>query len=122
LLKGEALRSLLTDPGSAWEDVYDRAGDQIGKHWQALAAPADPAGDLFLAERRSRWAVAFAAPPEPEPAVANRRLRWQGVLVGLARRTFLDHWYAESGEPYYRPAANAFLDDANKLVPAPAAG
>ncbi len=122
LLRAEALRSLLTDPGTAWEDVFDRAGDQIGKHWQALAAAAASAGDRAAAERCSRWAVAFAAPPDPEPATANRRLRWQRVLVGLAGRTFYDHWYAEGGEPYYRTAANAFLDDADKLVPAPADG
>jgi len=40
------------------------------------------------------------------------------VLVGLARRTALDHWYAENGDAYYRRAAERFLTDAAELVPA----
>jgi hypothetical protein len=122
LLKADGLRTLFAAPSGAWEDTYNTAGEQIGRHWRALAEPAKTAEDAVTAERRSRWTVAFAAPPtaDLEPATANRQRRWQQLLVDLARRTCLDHWYAENGQPYYRPAARKFLEDADKLAAAPA--
>src|SRR5439155_5728888 len=67
LPKADAIRDRLTDLGGSWEDAVNRAGDQIGRHWQALA---DPGAD----EARSRYAVAFA-PPGEDPALRQRRLR-----------------------------------------------
>src|SRR5204863_7936134 len=40
----------------------------------------------------------------------------------LPRPPGRDHWYAETGDAYYRQAARNFLTDAEALVPPPADG
>ncbi len=102
------LRSLVADwPVQGWEAAAARLGERLARYWQALAA-ADT-------ERLSRYAVAFAVPATPEPATVERAKRWQALLVDLARRTAIDHWYAENGDAYFRDSAKRTLDDAARL-------
>jgi hypothetical protein len=112
----EVIRGLLAADGGREGDL-NRAGDLVARRWQALAKAAEN-GNPAVAERPSRSAVAFAPPDGPDPALLLRRQRWQQVLVGLARRTALDHWYAENGDAYFRRAAERFLTDAAELVAA----
>jgi hypothetical protein len=125
LLDQSALRSKLIDlPRDAWADSVTAGGAQVGRHWQALAA-GGPADDPAAAERRSRLAVAFAAPDGVERAESNRWRNWRPLLVGLARRTGLDHWYGENprdDRPYYRLVALRYLEDAKRLAGKAAAG
>jgi hypothetical protein len=59
---------------------------------------------------------------DPYPVTeAARRLRLHDLLLSQARRTILDHWYAEpqsTSVTYYEPAANDYLKVAQALVEA----
>jgi hypothetical protein len=38
------------------------------------------------------------------------------LLLWLARRTYQDHWYDENNQPYYRAAANLYVEGAHGLI------
>jgi hypothetical protein len=134
LLAADALQAELTKlPQDNWQPQVTVVGDQIGRHWQLLAAaregeaPAEPGAPAAgqeprppdtVAESRSRWAVAFRPADGPEPATVNRQKRWQALLVGLALRTARDHWYSSEPRPdqYFREAANLYLGDAKRAA------
>ncbi len=54
-----------------------------------------------------------------KPAVLFRRLRMHDLMVFLAQRTIDGHWFDvdPSSEPYFRRAASAYLNDAQRLYP-----
>lgn len=111
------LRSLVANfPATGWENSAHRAGEQLATAWKSLLATN---ADLDKAEQASRTAIAFSAMPPPEPATINRLRRWQSLLADLARRTALDRWSSEAGEPFFRLAARKYLNDATALVERP---
>lgn len=68
------------------------------------------------AELFSRLAVPFTESPNPEPATVSALRRWRALLAAQARRIALDHWYNESGLPYFtNEIAPKFLADAQRI-------
>jgi hypothetical protein len=113
------LRTLVSNfPATGWESSAMRAGDQLAAAWKNLLATNE---DMDKAEQASRLAIAFSAMPPPEPASVNRLRRWQSMLADMARRTAIDRWSSEAGEPYFRLAARRYLNDAKSLVDRPIA-
>ena len=63
---------------------------------------------------------ARAEADESREATAKYRERLaHNVLIWLADRTWLDHWYGEEPKstPYYKIAGGKYIDDAERLVP-----
>jgi hypothetical protein len=137
LFGAEALQTELAKlPADNWQPAADMIGDQIGRHWQALAGEpgasatgvspspvADAPGSPNRAEFRSRFAIAFGPTEGAEPATVNRQKRWQALLVGMALRTARDHWYEVDKRPkeYFRAAAGLYLEDSTRCAVAGAA-
>lgn len=92
------------------------------------AGLSQAANELRTAERRARALDGAAA----EQVVQNpfdeaRRLRTHDMLLTLAERTRLDHWWSAenpepNAEPYYRQAALDFVQDAETLLKSGEAG
>ncbi|HEY2783832.1 MAG TPA: hypothetical protein VGJ05_02555 [Fimbriiglobus sp.] len=120
-----------------WEKEALRLGRSLREKYRDLADkarfPAPPSTTEEVAaskatdreqardssERASRLAIPFARPAEEdfEPAAENRKARWQSVLEALALQAATDHWYDETGKPYFKNAAEAFLKDAARVRP-----
>jgi len=119
-----------------WWNGLAAAGSLIGQRWQQMAPVIDGLTDerssiagsrsfenqLTQADRLSRL-IDGAVPQLEEPALeASFRLRHARVrdlLLAMAGRTRLDHWYDENPKeaPYYRVAGSGFVSDASKLSP-----
>jgi hypothetical protein len=113
-------------------DALRGVGDATGRRWLALpetidrrcaeaeANPDRAAEALRQAERLARQ-LDGAAILATRPAEGARRWRVQSLLVWLAQRTWLDHWFGEKDKaddkPYYVTAGGAYLTDARDLVP-----
>jgi len=125
LQKSDAIESLVVKletlpatEAAKWGDLASEVGTALGGHYQKLGQEL-PKGTKDLnpqAERFSRMAVAIDSDTTLEPAAVNHRLRWRDLLIGLAERTVLDHWYDEGKNPYFADAADAYLKDADKAV------
>ncbi len=106
----------------------------IGKRWLALVPQIDRLADekngiakfaefqerLVKADRLGRVVDAGAPPVDgTEPTVRLRKTRVHDVLLAMAGRAWLDHWYAEDPKetPYYQFAGSRFIGDASKLIP-----
>lgn len=64
----------------------------------------------------------FEEPTKPATVSRNlRSLRMHDLLVSQAKRTRMDHWFAEDGQPFYKPAAIKYLNSARGLAEANAA-
>jgi hypothetical protein len=119
-----------------WSKDMVEAGTLIGQRWRQLAPEIDKlaearssaSGDLLAyeagvarAERLSRL-VDGAAPglgeSDVEPAARGREARVHDLLVWMAERSRLDHWFGEDGKkPYYQVVGAGYLDDAGTLLP-----
>jgi hypothetical protein len=120
----------------AWRKELAEAGDAIGQRWRGMARVIDDLKNeekgvtdfrafedrLTKADRLGRQ-IDGAAPPLEENAVeAPARLRHARVhdlLLALAERARLDHWYDEDPKetPYYRVVGSRFVKDALYLFP-----
>ena len=119
----------------SWEKPIAEAADLIGQRWRQMAPVIDDLRNeengikdftafeeqLTKADRLGRM-IDGAAPPLDEShvdaTVRLRQARVHDLLLALAQRTWLDHWYGEDAKenPYYRIAGSAFVSDASKLV------
>jgi hypothetical protein len=107
-----------------------RAGEEVGLHWRRLAAavrkraedarragPEKAAENLLAAERLARQMDGASASLVPgNPVQEARKVRVHDLLLWLARRTYQDHWYDENNQPYYRAAAELYLNGARDLI------
>ena len=120
---------------SWWKEIAV-AGDAIGGRWQRIEPEI---ASLTDDDSRSRELPVFqdrlkragrlgriidgGAPSlpesEPEAAALERQTRVHDLLVWLARRNWLDHWYDEDPKavkPFYRTVGLRLASDAAKLV------
>ncbi len=111
-----------------WWQTVAKAGRAVGVAWsqapqiadgksRAVAKADEQKGIPLLAEAESlsRLLPGYAAlTVVAEPAEAAHRARLRELLQWQAQRTWEDHWYAERPDaaPYYRVAADAYLNDA----------
>ena len=114
------LETISAVDAEGWSKIAQTTGTSLSAHYKKLGEPPPPATKEpnAIAERASRVAVAIDTDGGFEPAAANHRLRWRDLLVGLATRTVLDHWYDEapSPRPYFKDAATRYLNDAATKV------
>jgi hypothetical protein len=116
------------DEGEKSADGLLQAGEEIGLRWRRMpevvekrtqdarrARPELAAADLLVAERLARQ-LDGAFVLADNPVQEARKLRAHELLLWLARRTYLDHWYDENNQPYYRAAANLYVEGAQSLV------
>ena len=99
--------------GSAWRQVTQATHEK----YVAGEKADQQQGTRLLAdaESLSRLIPGYSGlPTVDEPAEAACQARLKRLLQWQAQRTYDDHWYAErpDTEPYYRSAANAYLNDA----------
>jgi hypothetical protein len=116
-----------------WSAELAETGESIGKRWLELTPEIDRLASeekgislfpnfqerLTKADRLGRLADAQAPPVEGiEPTGRLRETQVHDVLLAMARRAWLDHWYAEDpkAKPYFLVAGSRFIDDASKLV------
>jgi hypothetical protein len=124
------------ETGETWHHEMAAAGDLVGQRWRQMPVEiarltSEEEGISQFAEFEQRLVVADglarqidgAAPPVEEPAIEGtrrlRQVRVHRLLLAMAERARLDHWYGEKPRetPYFRVAGTAFLDDAAQLVP-----
>jgi hypothetical protein len=114
-----------------WWQTVARAGHAIGEAWsrapratdkksKAVAKADRRKGSRLLveAESLSRLLPGYCdLTVVAEPAGVATRARLKELLEWQAQRTYDDHWYTErpKAEPYYRVAADAYLNDASVL-------
>jgi len=131
-----ALESEERSAGEPWRQELTDAGDLIGQRWRQM----DPLigsltsekngltnfGDfqerLTRADRLGRQLDQGAPPLEEsarEAAARLREARVHNLLLEMAKRTRLDHWYDEEPKdhPYYQVVGSKFLTDAENLFP-----
>ena len=137
----ERLSALATqsDEANPWWKDSAALGDRIGLRFRTLrdkiAGLADEGrgisgvaeftafeSRLSQAEGLSRLVDRGEAPPATsavEPASRYRQTRLHQLLLWLASRTSLDHWYSEkpSAPPYYQAIVSRLFDDAQGLFP-----
>jgi hypothetical protein len=114
-----------------WEDAAS-AGSHIGQRWRGLAQEIPKLASeengitnlrAFQDELKRADRLARLVNSEPdqtaEPGGRLRALRAHDLLIWLATRAWLDHWYNEKPQatPYYRTLAGRYLTDAGKLFP-----
>ncbi len=121
--------------GTWWQELAD-AGSLIGERWQRMAPVIDDLADekngiakfddfenrLWEADRLGRQLDRAAPRLEEsaiEPTARLRQARVHDLLLEMARRAWLDHWFDEkpNDTPYYRLASTRFVSDASKLFP-----
>jgi hypothetical protein len=121
--------------GTWWKELAI-AGSLIGQRWQRMAPAIETLTDeksgianfgefenrLAAADRLGRqldWAAPRLEEPAIEATVRLRQARVHDLLLAMARRAWLDHWFDEKSNdtPYYQLAASRLLSDASKLFP-----
>ncbi len=107
---GEALGEIMKSWPVEISDAAARSSKESELGKAALA--------LYRADFLSRGLPGgFDAKSEPMSASrALRCVRMHDLLVAMARRTTMDHWFSEDGKPYYEKAALGFLNVARQLV------
>ena len=127
----ERARGLAT--ADAWHEDAARLGDRIGLRFRKLHGRIDAPLDegRGLTELASRLAAADGLarlvdrgedPPAAsavEPSSRYRRLRVHDLLVWMADRAWLDHWYSKdpAAPPYYAAIVARLFNDAQGLFP-----
>jgi hypothetical protein len=128
------LRNFRKDEKDPWHVALAKVGSKIGLRWQKLLPVMDIAftetGKLDAASVLARLRVsdrcsrlldgARAEADDSREATARYRERLvHNLLIWLAGRTWLDHWYDEEpkSSPYYKIAGGKYIDDAERLVP-----
>jgi hypothetical protein len=117
---GESVVDRLSDATHAkFADLHDdkTLGSKLGAIWSKLVAETDRAASDDAAKTpvplpwRERLSLVAGTGTEPanEPAVLARAERWNEVFRRLARRSELDHWYDERGQPFSGKLARKFL-------------
>lgn len=117
-----------------WWQTLDTAGRAIGQAWRRAALATDERSQAVAKADRGKGARLLADAESlsrllpgysdltavGEPAEVACQARLKELLQWQAERTYVDHWYAErpDAEPYYRVAADAFLNDATILFKA----
>jgi hypothetical protein len=129
----DELRQMVTAPKPEWWVSLDDAGDQIGRHWRALAgridaltekaarSPLDRAvPDLAHADTLARMADSTSAfGKEHDAVVDHRRYRLHTFLLNQARRSIEANWAAPelaAKTSYGEATARRLVDDAQKLI------
>ncbi|ODU01496.1 MAG: hypothetical protein ABS79_01560 [Planctomycetes bacterium SCN 63-9] len=124
------------DPRETLAEIGQRVGDrirEIGKALDDLIANEEPLKDwkgasdrLPEADRLCRRLDVHTPLPSNDSLVLRassmlRKLRCHDLLVWMAERTWLDHWYGEDPQarenPYYRVVGSRFIQDAADLFP-----
>jgi hypothetical protein len=121
---------------TGWLDLAV-AGDRIGRRWRGMDPEIDRLvkeeggitdfrgfqGRLTRADRLGRQIDGSAPRLEESAHEATTRLRETRVhdlLLAMADRAWLDHWYDEDPNPptppYYKAVGSRFIDDADKLI------
>jgi hypothetical protein len=127
----------ITKPGADWWLAFSRAGEALGRCWQEIpircgklvesSRGREDLGqavteDLLMGDVMARAADGAGAsrfPPQGnEPTTELRRLRFHDLFLAQARRTYRDHWYAESlaTQAYYQTVGLKYTKDAQKLA------
>ena len=108
---------------SNWEESISIAGEQIamrlndsnGKH----AINSNATNEISTtgeAVRNRRFGIPKLAASETSPSVLRRNQLQSSLLVELAQRSELDHWYDDHHkDPYYVRAARSYLNQASRL-------
>jgi hypothetical protein len=120
------------DLDAPWWTSIGQIGQLVGSRFQQLSreterlvAPQSGPNltqrrqNLQQADRLARMMDATISLSTPvHPAAEYLRLQLAELLLGQARRTLDDHWFAESSteEPYFRAAGRLFLADARALL------
>jgi hypothetical protein len=134
----ESVRALAVpgkDPDAWWTEAT-RQGSRIGRRFRELAGEIArlsneergitdfPAFQSRLAQAESLSRLVDPATDPPagtaaEPAARLRQARVHDLLLGMAQRTWSDHWYDEKPEakPYYQESVARLLGVAEKLFP-----
>lgn len=90
------------------------ASSSCGERLRRAIGSAGKTDDLVVTERWLRIVPAYA-PVSDSPLDRLRRDRVKILLAEQARRTYLDHWYGESGTRYYQNAIQHLAADAQKV-------
>jgi hypothetical protein len=126
-------RAPKNDSEKTWWQELDEAGDVIGERWLALVPQIDRLASeekgiakfadfqtrLMKADRLGRLIDRGAPVFEGvEPTARLREIRVHDLLLAMADRAWLDHWYGEDPKdtPYYQVAGKRYFEDASKLV------
>ncbi len=134
----ERLRSLPargSDDGPWWQEAA-RQGERIGLRFRALRSKVDALADeergiadfaafelrLSAADGLARMVDRGEDPPAAsavEPSSRYRQARAHDLLLWMAERAWLDHWYSEDPEapPYYQAIVARLRNDAQALFP-----
>jgi hypothetical protein len=129
----DELQKLVTTPAPEWWQSLNDAGDQIGRHWRALARRVDELTDkatratldralpeLAHADMLARMADSTCAfGKERDPVVDHRRHRLHAFLLAQARRSIEANWGAAELVPqtsYAQVTGERFVNDAERLI------
>jgi hypothetical protein len=121
------------DVEDKWWNSVALVGRAVGDAWTQVAAKTDEAAHaaqranqqsaiqlLARAEMLSRLTPGYCQlSVNEEPAWESYRADLNEILQWQADRSWNDHWYAERPDvaPYYRTAADAYLNDATRIYP-----
>jgi hypothetical protein len=134
----DELRNRITSASrESWRPILISVGADLAEHWQKRLTTIQHGADSNLkeidlnkaaknlqqAEHFCRWVEAGAVPHisgDPfDPVQGARRLRVHDLLHWQAERTWKDHWHTDTfGKPYYKEAADNYLQDAMTLAKA----
>ncbi|MFO0890561.1 MAG: hypothetical protein U0790_15635 [Isosphaeraceae bacterium] len=133
---GLLLAASRPDAEHTWSGGVATVGDRLGERWQRMAREIGHLADeqegirdfadfrdrrLAKADRLERLIHAGVARPADQAPQASLRLREARVhdlLLGMAERTWEDHWFDEDPkERYYLTVGSLFIDDADKFFP-----
>lgn len=121
---------------STWLTDLAALGDHVGKRLGRFSETLDQSANADevnpgSADLSQRWTAAdidarraladvgATTDPVREPSGRLRALRVHDLLLWMARRTWLDHWWDRepTNPPYYRVAGLKYVDDALELLP-----
>jgi hypothetical protein len=136
---GTLLKKVVRPDERHWEEDLGDASYQLGHYWRQFPIKineltdhaAKPDTDLAAAVTDLAGADLLCRQIDPtgidmlkaDGAAECQRLHLHNLLIGLARRTIDDHWFAENPDPtttpYYQLAADKLVTDVLKLVEGP---
>jgi hypothetical protein len=110
-----AVAEVIAELAKQWPKTINEALDQSFR--EGVLAEASQA--LRKADYLARGLPGGFA-DKVDPMSVSQALRWlrmHDLMIAQARRAVLDHWYSErDGQPYYKTAADMYLNVAKQLV------